>query len=91
MFKNQIFVIKKYINEILRKRYIKFNSLLYVTFMLIIKKLDKEFRICVDYWIFNASIILNYNASLLIKKTFTKLYAIKIYNKFDIIIVFNKI
>ena len=75
----------------LKKKYIKFNSLSYITFMLIVKKSDKEFRIYINYRVFNAFIILNRNASLLIKKTFAKLYAIKIYNKFDIIIIFNKI
>ena len=91
IFKNQIFVIKKYINEILKKRYIKFNLLFYITPILIIKKFDKKLRIHVDYRVFNAFIILNHNALLLIKKTFAKLYIIKIYNKFDIIITFNEI
>ena len=36
-------------NEILKKKYIKFNSLLYVAFILIIKKFNERFRICVDY------------------------------------------
>ena len=75
----------------LKKKYIKFNSLSYAAFILIVKKFNKKFRICVDYRIFNIFIILNRNASSLIKKTLTKLCIIKIYNKFDIIIIFNKI
>ena len=75
----------------LKKKYIKFNSLLYINFVLIVKKFNKEFRIYIDYRIFNAFIIFNRNASLLIKEIFIKLYTIKIYNKFDIIITFNEI
>ena len=55
------------------------------------KKLNKEFKIYVNYRIFNALIIFNRNTSPLIKKTLFKLYIIKIYNKFDIIIIFNEI
>ena len=75
----------------LKKRYIKSSISSYVIFILIVKKSDKEFRICVNYKAFNAFIIFNYNVSLLIKETFAKLCVIKIYNKFDIIIVFNEI
>ena len=39
----------------------------------------------------NALIVLNRNALLLIKKILIKLYVVKIYNKFDIIVIFNKI
>ena len=75
----------------LKKKYIKSSIFLYIIFILIIKKSDKEFRIYIDYRIFNAFIILNHNISSLIKKILVKLYAAKIYNKFDIIIVFNEI
>ena len=55
------------------------------------KKLNKEFKIYINYKIFNALIIFNRNILLLIKKTLSKFYIIKIYNKFDIIIIFNEI
>ena len=55
------------------------------------KKLDKGFKIYINYRIFNALIILNRNISSLIKETLFKFYIIKIYNKFDIIIIFNEI
>ena len=44
-----------------------------------------------NYRALNALIILNRNTLLLIKKTLAKLYAVKIYNKFDIIAAFNEI
>ena len=59
--------------------------------MLIIKKLIFFFKICVDYKTLNAIIIKNYNVLFLIRETLTQLYLTKIYNKFDIIVVFNKI
>lgn len=46
---------------------------------------------CVNYRALNALIVFNRNIFPLIKKTLVKLYAIKIYSKFDIIIIFNKI
>ena len=44
-----------------------------------------------NYRALNALIIFNKNAFLLIKKTLAKLYVAKIYNKFNIIITFNKV
>ena len=55
------------------------------------KKSNEKLRFYINYKIFNIFIILNRNVSLLIKKNFIKFYAIKIYNKFDIIIIFNEI
>ena len=55
------------------------------------KKLNKKFKIYINYKIFNAFIIFNRNISSLIKKTLFKFYIIKIYNKFDIIAAFNEI
>ena len=44
-----------------------------------------------DYRALNVLIILNRNTSLLIKETLAKLYAVRIYSKFDIIAAFNEI
>ena len=75
----------------LKKDFIRFNNFDYAIFVLIIKKFEENLRIYVDYKAFNALIIKNRNASLLIKETLTRLCAIKIYNKFDIIATFNEI
>ena len=91
MFKKQTSIIKKYIDKILKKKYIRFNTSFYVISILIIKKFDKRFRFYVDYQALNVFIVFNQNAFSLIKETFIKFYAIRIYNKFDIIVVFNKI
>lgn len=55
------------------------------------KKLNEEFRICINYKAFNALTIKNRNALFLIKETLIELCIVKIFNKFDIIIIFNAI
>ena len=83
-------MIKKYIDNMLKKKFIRFNTSFYVVFVFIIK-LNKEFKFYVNYRAFNVFIVFNRNTSSLIKKIFIKLCAVRIYNKFDIIIIFNKI
>ena len=83
--------MKKYLNKILNEKYIKFNILSYAVLIFIVKKPNKKFRVYVNYRILNALIIFNRNISSLIKETLFKLYIVKIYNKFDIIITFNEI
>ena len=83
--------MKEYVDEILEKRYIRLSISSYVASILIIKKFDKELRICIDYRTLNALTIKNRNVFPLIRETITKLYAIKIFIKFDIIAIFNEI
>ena len=83
--------MKKYLNKILNKDYIKFNIFFYATLILIVKKSNKKLKIYINYKAFNALTIFNRNISSLIKETLFKLYIIKIYNKFDIIATFNEI
>ena len=54
------------------------------------KKLNKKLKIYINYKIINVFIVFNRNISLLIKETLFKLYIIRIYNKFDIIFIFNE-
>ena len=91
IFKKQILIIKKYIDEMLKKKYIRLSISSYIALIFIVKKFDKEFKFYVNYRAFNALIVFNRHVSLLIKKTLIKLYIIRIYNKFDIIIIFNEI
>ena len=84
-------MIREYINKILNKNYICSSILSYATSILIIKKLNKDLKICVNYRVLNALVILNRNIFLLIKKTLNKLYIARIYSKFNIIIIFNEI
>ena len=59
--------------------------------MLIVKKSNENLRVCVNYRTFNNITIKNRNASSLLRDIFARLCQIKIYNKFDIIAVFNEI
>ena len=83
--------MKEYIDEILKKEYIKSNTLSYIIFILIVKKLNGGLRFYINYRTLNVFIILNKNTLLLIKKILANFYATRIYNKFDIIIIFNEI
>ena len=61
----------------LKKDYIRSSISLYAAFVLIIKKLNDDLRICVNYRALNALIIRNRNVFSLIKNTLTKLCIIK--------------
>ena len=88
--RDQIKIIKKYIDDMLSKNFIKFSFFEYATSILMMKKLENDLKMCVDYRIFNVLTIKNKNAFSLIRKTLTKLCSTKIYNKFDIIVAFNE-
>ena len=57
LFKNRIYLlsdhkleqIKKYLNEHFKKEFIVFNYALFVSFILFIKKSNKDLRFCVNY------------------------------------------
>ena len=83
--------MKGYIDDILGKGYIRPSTSLYTAPVLIIKKPDRGLRVCVNYRALNALTICNRNAPPLIKDTLARLYAAKVYSKFDIIVVFNEI
>ncbi len=54
-------------------------------------KLDGRLRIYINYYILNILIIKNRNTSPLIRDTLIKLYILRIFIKFNIIAIFNKI
>ena len=83
--------MKKYIDEIFNKKYIKSSTFFYAIPIFIVKKSNNKLYIYIDCRAFNALTIKNRNISLLIREILAKLCIIKIYNKFDIIVVFNEI
>ena len=89
--REQTLIIKTYIDDMCQKSFIKHNFSSYVASMLIVKKSNENLRICVNYWIFNNIIIKNRNVLLLLRNILARLYQVKIYNKFDIIVVFNEV
>lgn len=77
MSREQVTIVKEYVENMLGKGYIRSSTSPYATPVLIIKKPDDGLRICVDYRALNALTIRNRNAPPLIRDTLTKLYMIK--------------
>ena len=84
-------MIKNYVNKMLNKKYNYYNILFYTALIFIVKKFNKKLCICVNYKTLNVLTIKNYNAFSLIKKILNWLYLVKLFIKFKIIAVFNKI
>ena len=59
--------------------------------MLIVKKLDERLYIYINYYALNILIVKNRNILSLIREIIIRLYTARIFIKFDIIAVFNKI
>ena len=89
--REQAAIVKEYIDEILGKGFICSSKLPYAAPVLIVKKLEGGFQICVDYCILNALTIKNRNTPPLIREMFVCLCSVRIYSKCDIIATFNKI
>ena len=89
--REQTLIIKTYIDDMRQKSFIKYNFSSYAASMLIVKKLNENLQICVNYWILNNITIKNRNVLLLLRNIFARLCQIKIYNKFNIIVAFNEV
>ena len=75
----------------LDKNYIRLSISLYAALVLIVKKSNEELRSYINYRALNALTIKNRNILSLIREIIVRLYAIRIFIKFDIIIAFNEI
>ena len=84
-------MIKKYIDDMMNKNFIRYNYFDYAFSILIVKKSNEDFRVCVNYRFLNALIIKKKNVLSLIKNILTRLCFAKIYIKFDIVVIFNEI
>ncbi len=84
-------MIKEYIDEMAVKGFIRFNNSPYTAPILVVKKLIKRLRVCIDYRALNALTIKNRNIFLLIREILSRLCKVKYYSKFDVIAAFNKI
>ena len=72
-----------------KKNFICFNHFSVVLSMLFVKKLKDELRFCVDYRNLNVMTIKNRYLISLIREILHRLIKVKIYIKFDIIVVYN--
>ena len=89
--RDQATVVKRYVDDMLRKGYIKPSISDYASSVLIVKKPDDGLRVCVDYRALNALTIKNRNAPPLVRETLARLCGAKWYTKLDIIAAFNEI
>ena len=89
--RDQALVVKKYIDDMLGKGYIRPSTSEYAAPVLIVKKPDGGLRVCIDYRALNAVTIKNRNTPPLIRDTLARLCTARIYSKFDIIAAFNEI
>ena len=87
--KDELLVVKKYINKHFDKGFICSSIFLAAAPILFAKKLGGGIRFCVDYRGLNTIIIKNRYPILLIYETFKRLNQAKIYTKLDIIAAFN--
>ena len=88
---NKFKMFKKYLNNNFIKGFIRLSYSLVVLFVFLIQKLNKDLRFYVNYRVFNIIIIKNRYSLPLIQKTLSRIYKIRIYIIFDIIVVFYKL
>ena len=89
--RDQAFVVKAYVDEMLEKGFIRRSSSNYAAPVLVVKKPDAGLRVCVDYRALNALTIKDRNCPPLIKETLGRLCAAKFYTKLNVIAAFNEI
>jgi hypothetical protein len=77
-------VLREYINENLKKRYIRFSTLLTRYPVLFVSKLNGKLRMYVDYRQFNTIIIKNRYTLSLIHEMQDRIKGFKIFTKIDI-------
>jgi hypothetical protein len=77
-------VLREYINENLKKGYIRLSTLLARYPVLFVLKLNEKLRICVDYRQLNAIIIKNRYTLFLIYEMQDRIKRFKIFTKIDI-------
>lgn len=81
--------MKKYIEENLSKKFICFNSILYVSLILFIYKKDEELRFYVNYRKLNDLSKKNFYLISLIQEIITQLINKKYFHRFNIMTTFN--
>ena len=91
MFKDELLMLQKYFQDKLKKEFIKSSSFSVVASMIFVKKLDEDFRFCVDCRDLNAISLKNRYSLLLFRETLDRLSSVKYYFKIDIIVAFNRL
>jgi hypothetical protein len=74
MSKDELLLIKKYLQEHLNKKFIEISTASYASFILFAKKFDEELRFCVDYRKLNVIIKKNRYLISFIAETIARLF-----------------
>lgn len=89
--RNEMIALKAYIQEELRKGFIRESTSPYAAPVLVVKKPGGGLRICIDYRQLNALTIKNRNAPPKISDTLARLNKVRLFSKFDVIAAFNRV
>lgn len=89
--RNEMMALKAYIDEELRKGFIRRSSSPYAAPVLVVRKPGGGLRICIDYRQLNALTIKNRNAPPKIRDTLARLNRVRVFSKFDVIAAFNRV
>ena len=88
---SKLMKIKKYLKKNLKKKFISFSSVLYVSSILFVAKLNESFRFCINYRKFNAIIRRNRYPIFFIEEILVRIMNCRYLTKLNIIVVFNKL
>ena len=88
--RTELEILRKYLNENLKKKFIKFFKFWTKSFILFIKKSNDDLRLCVNYWKLNVITIKN-RYFFFINENFDKFSKIRMFTKLNIRNVFHKI
>ena len=91
MSRDELLVLKKYLDDNLQKGFISSSSSLVASPVLFVKKPGRGLRLCVDYRALNALTIKNQYPLPLIRETFNRLFKARFFTKLDVIAAFNRI
>jgi hypothetical protein len=91
MFRNELIALKEWLEENLRKGFIRSSSSPAVSPVLFVKKADEGLRFCVDYRELNNISVKDRYSLPLIKESLNNLKKMKYFTKIDIVSAFNNI
>jgi hypothetical protein len=91
MFEKELKIVKKYLEDNLKKNFIVASRSFFASSVMFMKKTNESLRFCVDYRKFNQLIKKNRYSLSLIKKTLIHLSKTKYFIKLDIRQTFHRI
>jgi hypothetical protein len=91
MSRDELKALKEWLEENLRKRFVRSSLLAAASPVLFVKKPDRGLWFCVDYWGLNNALIKDWYLLPLIKESLNNLKGIKFFLKVDIIAAFNNV